>query len=119
MLQQPPVRGAGEHDRQPPCLLPGAAVLLLDVAAVARQALRAVPVAEVNTHRSASAREPHWSAVACGSAHGYWPDMLLMHSCETSVAASLVVREKAPALASSRCIIGSGAPSAGRRRRGR
>ena len=43
VFQQPPVRRAGEHDRQPPCLPPGAAVLLLDVAAVSAQALRAVP----------------------------------------------------------------------------
>ena len=43
VFKQPPVRRAGEHDRQPPCLLPGTAVLLLDVAAVSGQALRAVP----------------------------------------------------------------------------
>ena len=62
-------------------------------------------VAEVNTHGLARARGPHWSAVTCGAAHGYWPDMLLMHNCEASAAVSLVTRAKAPAGASSRCII--------------
>ena len=76
-------------------------------------------VAEVNTHGLASARGPHWSAVACGSAHGYRPDMLLMHSCEASVAVSLVIRQKAPARASSRCIIRLRRAGCGRRRRGR
>ena len=62
-------------------------------------------VAEVNTHGLASARGPHWSAVTRGAAHGYRPDMLLMHSCAVSAAVSLVTRAKAPAGASSRCSI--------------
>ena len=62
-------------------------------------------VAEVNTHGLASARGPHWPAVTCGAAHGYRPDMLLMHNCEASAAVSLVTRAKAPAGASSRRII--------------
>ena len=61
-------------------------------------------VAEANTHGLASARGPHLSAVTSGAAHGYWPDMLLMHNCEASVAVSLVTRAKVPAGASSMCI---------------
>ena len=97
MFQQPPVRRAGEHDRQPPCLPPGAAVLLLDVAAVSgRRHCGQYRVAEANTHGLASDRGPHWSAVIRGAAHGYWPDMLLMHKPATSAAVSLAEAGESP-----------------------
>lgn len=71
-------------------------------------------VAEVKTHGLASDRGPHWSEVIVGAAHGYRPDMLLMHSPAVSVPVSLGRERKTRPPPRPGALSGSGGPAGDR-----